>query len=76
MAATRAYVTLARNHGLDPAQMALAYVCSRPFVISAIAGATSLDQLGSNLGSAQLSLSDEVLAGIEAIHAEHPNPSP
>jgi aryl-alcohol dehydrogenase-like predicted oxidoreductase len=74
--ATYEYVRLAREHDLDPAQMALAYVTSRPFLTSNIIGATTLDQLASNLGSADLALPDEVLAGIEAIHQRHPNPSP
>ena len=76
VAATQAYVELAQEHGLDPAQMALAYVTSRPFLTSNIIGATSLAQLESNLASAELSLSDEVLAGIEAIHQQQPNPAP
>lgn len=76
VAATEAYVALARKHGLDPAQMALAYVTSRPFVTSNIIGATTLDQLRDNLASADLTLSDDVLAGIEAIHADNPNPAP
>ena len=75
-AATAAYVALARDHGLDPAQMALAFVISRPFTTAAILGATRMSQLESDLASADLVLSDEVLAGIEAIHTEHPNPSP
>jgi aryl-alcohol dehydrogenase-like predicted oxidoreductase len=74
--ATHAYVELARRYGLDPAQMALAYVQSRPFVASAIVGATTLDQLASNLASADLTLSEEVIAGIEEIHADLPNPAP
>ncbi|MET1079173.1 MAG: NADP(H)-dependent aldo-keto reductase [Pseudomonas sp.] len=74
--ACAAYVALAREHGLDPAQMALAFVTSRPFVTSNIIGATTLEQLDSNLGSASLQLSDEVLAGIEAIHQAQPNPAP
>jgi aryl-alcohol dehydrogenase-like predicted oxidoreductase len=73
---TRAHVELARTHGLSPAQMALAYVTSRPFVCSTIIGATTHEQLDENLGSAALTLSDEVLGGIEAIHARHPNPCP
>lgn len=74
--AASAYVQLAREHGLDPAQMALAYVTGRPFVTSNIIGATTLAQLDSNLDSLQLTLSEEVLAGIEAIHREQPNPAP
>lgn len=74
--ATAGYVALAQEHGLDPAQMALAYVTSRPFVTSNIIGATTLEQLTSNIASAELTLSDEVLAGIEAIHIKQPNPAP
>lgn len=74
--AATAYVTLARDHGLDPAQMALAWVTSRPFVTSNIIGATTLEQLGSNLASQDLTLSDELIVGIEAIHREQPNPAP
>ena len=74
--ATEAYVTLARNHGLDPAQMALAYVNSRPFLTSTIIGATTMEQLRSNVDSINLTLSDEVLAAIEEIHNNHANPSP
>ena len=70
------YVALAREHGLDPAQMALAFVTRQPFVTSNIIGATSLEQLESNLGSIDLQLSTEVLEGIEAIHREQPNPAP
>jgi aryl-alcohol dehydrogenase-like predicted oxidoreductase len=70
------YVALAREHGLDPAQMALAFVTRQPFVTSNIIGATSLEQLESNLGSIDLQLSAEVLEGIEAIHREQPNPAP
>jgi aryl-alcohol dehydrogenase-like predicted oxidoreductase len=74
--ATEAYVNLAREHGLEPAQMALAYVNSRPFVTSTIIGATDLAQLRSNLDSINISLSQDVLLGIEQIHTEIPNPSP
>ncbi len=74
--AVRAYVDLARRHGLDPARMALAYVNARPFLTSTIIGATTLQQLRDNIDSIGLTLSDEVIAGIEAIHAAHPNPCP
>ncbi|EKV28393.1 Oxidoreductase, aldo/keto reductase family [Caenispirillum salinarum AK4] len=74
--ATEAYVALARDHGLDPAQMALAYVTSRPFVTSNIIGATTMAQLESNIASAGLDLPEAVLEGIEAIHAGNPNPAP
>ena len=76
VAASERYVALARQHGLDPAQMALAYVTQQPFVTSNIIGATTMAQLESNIASIEVELSDEVLAGIEAIHKEQPNPAP
>jgi aryl-alcohol dehydrogenase-like predicted oxidoreductase len=76
VSATRDYVALARQHQLDPAQMALAYVNSRPFLTANIIGATDMQQLSSNIASVDLQLSDEVLAEIEAIHQRYPNPSP
>jgi len=74
--ATARYVALAREHRLDPAQMALAFVNSRPFLTGTIVGATNMDQLKSNIGSIELTLSQQVLEGIEAIHSAYPNPSP
>ncbi len=74
--ATAAYVALARSHDLDPAQMALAYVNSRPFLTSTIIGATTMEQLRSNIDSINLSLSAEVLSAIEIIHHAHANPGP
>ena len=74
--ATAEYAAIARRHGLDPAQMALAFVTAQPFVTANIIGATTLEQLEANLASAELRLSDEVLAEIEAVHTAQPNPSP
>jgi aryl-alcohol dehydrogenase-like predicted oxidoreductase len=70
------YVKLFRRHGIDPAQGALAYVNSRPFVTSTIIGATGLRQLADNIASVDRVLPDEVLDGIEAIHRRYPNPAP
>lgn len=74
--AVSAYVQLAKAHDLDPAQMALAWVNSRPHVSSNIIGATNLDQLKTNLESIELALSQEVLAEIDQIHTRYPNPTP
>ena len=74
--AVRKYVELARAHRLDPAQMALAYVYSRPFVSSVLVAGTTLGQLRSNIAAAALELPADVVAGIEKIHKDHPNPAP
>lgn len=70
------YIALARKHGLDPAQMALAFVTSRPFVTSNIIGATTLAQLKTDIAGGLLKLPDAVLKDIEAIHLTYPNPCP
>jgi aryl-alcohol dehydrogenase-like predicted oxidoreductase len=74
--ATAAYVAIARSHGLDPAQMALAFVNRQPFVASTLIGATTMAQLETNLGSADVRLSDEVMREIDEVHRAHPNPCP
>ena len=74
--ATTRYVAIARRHGLDPAQMALAFVLSRPFLSSAIIGATSMAQLESNIDAAAVTLDEQILKEIEDVQREFPNPSP
>lgn len=74
--AIRRYVAIADDHGLSPAQMALAFVNTRPFVTSNIIGATTMTQLKENVDSIHLSLSDEVLLAIESVHRAIPNPAP
>jgi aryl-alcohol dehydrogenase-like predicted oxidoreductase len=69
-------VALAARHGLDPAQMALAFVNSRKFLTSTVVGATSMAQLKSNIDSINVNLTDELIEGIERIHQSHPNPCP
>lgn len=75
-AATREYVELARRHRLDPAQMALSFVNSRPFVASTLVGATTMEQLRLDIASVGIPLSPEVLEGIEEIHRRRSNPCP
>lgn len=69
-----AYQAIADRHGLNFAQMALAWCCTRPFVASAVFGATKLDQLEIALKSTEVTLSDEVMAEIAAAHKAHPMP--
>ena len=56
--------------------MAIAFVASRPFVTSAIIGATSMAQLRNNLPGGDLVLSPELLAEIEEIHRIYTYPCP
>ncbi|MBX4869790.1 aldo/keto reductase [Rhizobium bangladeshense] len=70
--ATKAYLALAARYGLNPAVMALAFCRSRPFMTSVIIGATSMEQLKVDIGAADLTLSDEILAEIAKVHRQYP----
>ena len=74
--AIAAYVDIARRHNLDPSQMALAFVRRQPFVASTLLGATTMEQLKTNVESLHLELSEEVLAEIEAVHQVYTYPAP
>jgi len=74
--AVAAYLELALRHGMDLAQLSLAYVANRSFLTSVIIGATSIEQLTANIASAELGLSAELIDEIEAIHRRYPNPCP
>ena len=74
LAAANAYVELAQRHGLEAEAMALAFVRQRPFVTSVLTAASSVAQLQRNLRSVELSLSEELLKEIDALHDAAPNP--
>jgi aryl-alcohol dehydrogenase-like predicted oxidoreductase len=74
--AVAAYVQIAKDYGLTPTALALAFVRSRWFTASTIIGATTPQQLRENLESVEVSLKPEVLSAIEQVHARYPNPAP
>ena len=71
-----AYCSLAEQWGMEASQMALAFVNQQPFVLSTIIGATSIEQLKSNIASQQLILNKDQLKAINKIHSSQPNPAP
>jgi aryl-alcohol dehydrogenase-like predicted oxidoreductase len=68
------YAEVAKKHGLNMAQMALAFCLTRPFVMSVIIGATNMDQLKSDIGAFDVSLDEDVLADIVGVRRLHPMP--
>jgi len=62
--------------GLDPAQMAIAYVTSRPFVTSNIIGATTLGQLKTSIGAHAIVITPEIEARIDDVYQLHGSPAP
>ncbi len=73
-AAIEAYLKIAEKYALDPCQMALAFVNSRPFVTANIIGATTIEQLKTNIDSVNLDLSKDVLDDIASVRRNYPIP--
>lgn len=69
--AIRAYMALAKEHGLDVNQMAIAFCLTKPFMTSVIIGATSMEQLKTDIDAADVELSADVLEGIQKIFMRH-----
>ncbi len=74
--AIAAYVDLARELGLDPAQLAIRFAMTRPFVTSAILGATTREQLSTDIDAESLEWTAEIEERVDAIHLLHQNPAP
>ncbi len=72
--AMHAYVEVAHKHSLDPSQMALAFCMTRPFMASVIIGATSINQLKTNVAAVNVELNAEVMDDILKVHRTYPAP--
>jgi aryl-alcohol dehydrogenase-like predicted oxidoreductase len=74
--ASRAYAALAREHGLTPSQLALAFCYRRKAVASTLIGVTSSAQLRENIDAWSVQLADDVVDAIDALHLRYTNPAP
>lgn len=74
--AVEQYVRVAHEAGLDPAKMALAFILRQPFTTAVIIGATTIEQLRSNVSAHELVLSGDVCNQIDAIHLRVQNICP
>lgn len=72
--AIAAYAALAREHGLEPADLALAFAAAQPFTASVLMAASTADQLSGNLGAIGATISPDLIKAVNAIHDTHPNP--
>jgi aryl-alcohol dehydrogenase-like predicted oxidoreductase len=75
LTAARLYNQLARDNGMTPTQMALAFCYTRWSVASTIIGVTSVAQLEENIKAFGTQLSNEVLTQIDAIRLVHRDPA-
>ncbi len=73
--AIQKYAELARANGMEPAEMALAWVNMRPFVTANIIGTRSMEQIKTDVATAEITLSKDILEEIAKIYTEHPDPT-
>ena len=70
------YNEIANKHGLNLTQMSLKFCELQPFMTSVIIGATTMDQLKTDIESVHINLSDDVINDINEIQKIYPNPCP
>ncbi len=75
-AAFNAYFDLARDLGIEPAQLAIAFAHTRPFLASVIIGASTIAQLKADIDAAEIAITPEIEERINAIHLLNSNPTP
>ena len=63
---------VAKERDLPPAQIALAWMLSKPFVTAPIIGATKLGHLEDAIAAVDVRLSDDEIARLEAPYQPHP----
>jgi aryl-alcohol dehydrogenase-like predicted oxidoreductase len=73
--AARRYNALAREHGLTPTQMALAFCYTNWRVASTIIGVTSVAQFDEDLAAWGTTLSPELLKAIDGVRREFTDPA-
>jgi len=74
--AVDAYFKISRKHGLDMSQMALKFIEIQPFVTSVIIGATTMQQLKTDIESVNVNLTNEIIKEINEVQKKYPNPCP
>jgi len=74
--ATKRYLKIAENNNMSLAQMSLAFVNQKPFVMSTIIGASKMHQLKENIESINVILNEDILKQINEVHEAFPNPAP
>ncbi len=70
------YWNLAKNFNLNLSQMAIKFCEIQPFVTSVIIGATTMEQLKTNIDSVNINLNKELISKIGEIQKRYPNPCP
>ena len=70
------YLAIARQFGLDPSQLAIAFTLSKPFLTSSIIGATTMEQLKLDIAAQDVVITPEIEAAIDAVNQRRGSPCP
>ena len=74
--AVEEYYKISKKYNLDMSQMSLKFCEIQPFMTSVIIGATTMEQLKTDIESVNVKLSDEVIKEINEVQKIYPNPCP
>ncbi len=69
------YVAIAQKYGIDPSLMAIAFAAERPFTTSVLVGATTVEQLATNIAAGDFSLPRETREDIAETYTAFPDPA-
>ncbi len=70
------YYKISKKYNLDMSQMSLKFCEIQPFMTSVIIGATTMEQLKTDIESVNVKLNDEIIREINEIQKIYPNPCP
>ena len=70
------YYEISEKYGLDMSQMSLKFCEIQDFMTSVIIGATTMEQLKTNIESVNINLSNDIIKEINNVQTIYPNPCP
>jgi aryl-alcohol dehydrogenase-like predicted oxidoreductase len=74
--AVEEYYKISKKYDLDMSQMSIKFCEEQEFMTSVIIGATTMEQLKTNIESVKVKLSEEVIKEINNVQKIYPNPCP
>ena len=76
MKATEMYKKVADKYNVSLVKLALAFVNTRPFVLSNIIGATKMEQLKENIESIDVDITEDMMKDLNEVHHQFSHPAP
>ena len=70
------YYNISKKYNIDLTQMSIKFCEIQPFVTSVIIGATTMEQLKTNIESVNVTLTTDIINEINEIQKKYPNPCP